>query len=131
MTDIATKRPNRDRVMRYLECRSLGHEWHRLPPIGVDDTSDQWRRPFGYQTGMMGIPSHCQNCGKDKIRWITRSGESITRYADPEGYAKHGDDVRSVREYRSEYVETLFTSFEAATTAAMSTSTRTRGRKRA
>ena len=110
--------PTRDRELRYIECRSLGHEWHRLPPIGIDDTNDRFRRPFGYTTGMIGIPSHCTNCTKDKVRWITRSGESITRYIDPEGYAKHGDDVRSVRQYRSEYVENLFEAFEAAATAA-------------
>lgn len=105
-----------DMQLRFAECRSLGHEWRKQPIIGIDDTSDTFRRPFGMSTGMIGIPSICGNCTKEKVRWITRSGESFTRYNDPDGYARHGDDVRTAQEWRSEYVEVIFSQFEESIT---------------
>lgn len=94
----------------FAECRSLGHEWHKGKPIGSDDAVKG--KPFGYGTGMIGIPSHCPNCGTAKVRWITRSGESVTRYEYPDGYSRHGDERLSVQEWRHEYVTTIFAQFE-------------------
>lgn len=101
----------RDLATRFAECRSLGHEWRKRPIIGIDD-EHEWRRPFGMSTGMIGVPSHCNNCGTGKVRWITRSGESITRYEYPEGYSRHGDDRLTAQEWRHTYVETIFQQFE-------------------
>lgn len=91
----------------FAECRSLGHEWRKGKPIGSDD---------GVNWGSIGIPSECSNCGTSKVRWITRSGESKTRYEYPDGYSRHGEEVLSVREWRHEYIETIFSQFERSTT---------------
>jgi len=107
----------------FASCRSMGHEWHHQNPIGVDDTSDHYRRPFGGSTGMVGMPSHCSMCGMDRVRWITRSGEVITRYEAPTGYSRHGEDKLSPQEWRSAYVSELFNDFSSAVN-------RGRGRKR-
>ena len=115
VTDLSLKQRERQRELHFAECRSLGHEWRKQQPIGVDDTSDTHRRPFGASTGMIGIPSNCQNCGTAKVRWITRSGESVTRYEHPDGYSRHGDERLSAQEWRSTYVATLFESFESST----------------
>jgi hypothetical protein len=103
--------------LEYAECRSLGHEWRKHAPVGVDDQHSSIRRPFALSTGCIGIPSTCTVCGTEKVRWITRSGESVTRYEHPEGYSRHGDDVLSAQEWRHNYVETLFSQFEAAINA--------------
>jgi hypothetical protein len=99
---------NTDLQLRFAECRSLGHEWRKGSVLGTDDTHDSFKRPFGAATGMIGIPSRCANCGTNKVRWITRSGESVTRYEHPDGYSRHGDEVLSAKEWRHEYVETIF-----------------------
>lgn len=98
-------------TLQFAECRSLGHEWRKSKPIGSDDAGGH-RRPFGFYTGSIGIPSTCANCGTSKVRWITRSGESQTRYEYPDGYSRHGDDRLSAQEWRHNYVETIFASFE-------------------
>lgn len=108
-------RLNTDLQLRFAECRSLGHEWRKGKVLGVDDTHDSFKRPFGAGTGMIGIPSACANCGTQKVRWITRSGESTTRYEHPDGYSRHGDEVISVAQWRSDYVETIFAQFETST----------------
>jgi hypothetical protein len=95
----------------YAECRSLGHEWRKMKPVGVDDASEH-RRPYGFTTGSVGIPSSCANCGTTKVRWMTRSGESQTRYDYPEGYSRHGDERLTAQEWRHQYVETIFAQFE-------------------
>ena len=105
--------PKVTQALAFAECRSLGHEWHKQTPIGLGEESDVFRRPYG-DADMVGIPSHCMNCGTDRMRWIGRSGESITRYAYPDGYSRHGDDVLSAREWRAEYVGSLFADFNAA-----------------
>jgi hypothetical protein len=97
----------------FAECRSLGHEWHKGKPLGIGDESDRFSRPYG-DANMVGIPSHCVNCGTDRMRWIGRSGESTTRYAYPDGYSRHGDEVLSAKEWRSTYVATLFADFHDA-----------------
>lgn len=110
--------PRLDLDTRFASCRSMGHEWHHSGPIGVDDTSDTFRRPFGASTGMVGLPSACEMCGTSRMRWVTRSGEVVTRYEYPEGYSRHGDDRLTVREWRSTYVSTLFDQFEQAVNSA-------------
>lgn len=99
------------RELSFAECRSLGHEWHKGKPLGIDDQHNQ-RRPYAFTTGSVGIPSNCPNCGTTKVRWITRSGESQTRYEYPDGYSRHGDDVLTPKEWRHTYVETIFAQFE-------------------
>lgn len=112
-TVVAIKK--RDQELRFIECRSLGHEWRKQSMIGVDDTDDTFRRPYGMSTGMIGIPSSCHNCGTRKVRWITRSGESLTRYEHPDGYSRHGDDRLTHQEYRHEYVTAIWAAFEVPT----------------
>ena len=118
----ARRKPDID--YRYATCRSMGHEWHHGDPIGIDD-EHRYPRPFGAGTGMLGLPSHCRMCTMDRLRWLTRSGDVVVRYYPPEGYSRHGDDRLTPQQWRSTYVETLFTQFEQA-----HTTTRTRARTR-
>ena len=97
---------------RFAECRSMGHEWHHLPAIGSDDES-RWKAPFGGSFGMVGIPSQCRNCKSQRMRWISRSGESFMRYDHPDGYSTHGDERKTAREWRGVFVATIFEEFEA------------------
>lgn len=60
---------------------------------------------------MVGFPSICTNCGKERIRWITRSGETIPRYIDPEGYARHGEERLTAAEWRQTFVASVFEDF--------------------
>jgi hypothetical protein len=101
--------------LTFAECRSLGHEWRKGKPVGVDDQLDNLKRPYAFSTGSIGIPSYCGNCGTTKVRWITRSGESQTRYDYPDGYSRHGDDVMTAQQWRHSYVETIFQQFERST----------------
>lgn len=96
----------------YLACRSNGHEWRTLPPIGYDDRTDV-SRPLGGMFYMScGIPSTCQVCGTQRIRWITRHGESVLRYTHPDDYAVHGDDKPSSQDFRHDYAASIFARFE-------------------
>lgn len=106
---------------RIAECHAFGHQWRLGDAIGIDDQHATVRRPFGMGTGMIGIPSECVSCTSSKVRWITRSGESVNRYEYVDGYtrrAARGDDVLTPSEWRHDYVETLFAQFESAVKAA-------------
>ena len=94
--------------LRFAPCRSMGHEWHHGRPFGVDDESPDVPRPYGYSTGMVGLPSSCGQCGMERVRWVTRSGEVITRYRPPEGYSRHGEDRLSAQEWRRLHVAAIF-----------------------
>lgn len=98
--------------LAFAECRSLGHEWRKGKPLGSGDSFGGMNAPYSMATGSVGIPSHCPNCGTNKVRWITRSGESVTRYEYPDGYSRHGDEVMTAQEWRHSYVETIFQQFE-------------------
>lgn len=94
----------------------MGHEWHHEPPVGSDDALTQgYRVPFGGSYGMVGIPSTCRQCGTERMRWLTRTGESRMRYAHPDGYARHGDERLSASQWRMTYVATIFDTFDHAT----------------
>lgn len=108
---MATK-VRRTYVLTFTECRSLGHEWRKGQPLGVQDAHERIRRPFKDTLSTVGIPSTCINCGTEKVRWIARSGESFTRYEHPEGYECHGEDVRPAKEWRQDYVATIFGDME-------------------
>ena len=108
----------KDLQERFAECRAMGHEWRKGKPIGIDQTHDSIRRPYGMSTGMVGIPSQCAVCTGEKVRWISRSGESTIRYAMPDGYARHGDEVLTKKEWTHSYVEVIFGQFEAAIASA-------------
>lgn len=101
-------------AMQFALCRSMGHEWHHEGPIGSDDqTHDHFRRPFGGSFGMVGLPSTCKQCGTERMRWITRTGESHVRYHHPDGYAQHGEDRMRPVEWRRTYVASIFDAWEA------------------
>lgn len=97
----------------YAMCRSMGHSWHHTKPVGSDEYENLngWRVPFGGSYGMVGIPSTCTECGKERMRWVSRSGESFIRYRDPDGYETHGDDRRSMTEWRRLFVGKIFDDF--------------------
>jgi len=97
-----------DDVLRFALCRSMGHEWHHGRPVGIDDPDAPVARPYGMSTGMVGLPSTCGECAMERVRWVTRSGEVVTRYRQPDGYARHGDDRLAPQEWRRLHVASLF-----------------------
>lgn len=107
--------------LRIEECHAFGHQWRLGTPIGIDDQHATLKRPYGMSTGMVGIPSECVSCTSTKVRWVTRSGESVNRYDYVDGYTRRtadGDDVLSASEWRHNYVDRLFADFETAVRAA-------------
>ena len=111
--------PKPDLLQRIAECHAFGHQWRLGKAIGIDDSHPTIRRPFAMSTGMLGIPSECVSCTSSKVRWVTRSGESINRYEYVDGYQRrtaNGDIVLSPSEWRHDYVETLFAEFEQSST---------------
>lgn len=88
--------------MLYAQCRSMGHEWRHKGTVGKDD-----RRPFNMYDSV-GMVSQCSDCKTRRVKWITRSGEVITRYEHPDGYSLHGDDKLTTREWRSTFVIGFF-----------------------
>lgn len=97
-------------AMAFAECRALGHSWKHRGTFGTDDqpTDKRFSRPFGLSTGMVGYHSRCPVCRTDRVKWITRSGEVVSRYYHPDGYSQHGDDRLTARGWRSTFVATLF-----------------------
>ena len=98
--------------MVFIRCRAFSHSWHWGEPLGNDDAHPTIKKPFGIFEGMIGFPATCTNCGQEKVKWITRSGESVTRRTYPDGYQKHGDEALAPSQYRHEYVESIFQQFE-------------------
>jgi hypothetical protein len=102
-----------DRSAEFAECRSLGHSWKHRGKYGVDDMPADKRitRPFGWSTGCVGYHSRCLVCKTDRIKWITRSGEVISRYIHPDGYSQHGEDRLTSMEWRRTFVAVVFEEF--------------------
>jgi hypothetical protein len=92
---------------RFAQCRAMGHEWRHKGPVGKDD-----KRPFNMYEAA-GLVSICPDCKTRRVKWITRSGEVITRYEYPDGYSLHGEDRLTTKEWRSSFVVTLFSAGEA------------------
>jgi hypothetical protein len=80
----------------------LGHEWHH---VGRADVSDA---PMG-ANGTIGYVSTCSHCGMRRVRWFTRSGMigHAPTYTPPEGYARRGDEVLSLQEWRRTWLTGL------------------------
>lgn len=91
---------------RFAQCRAMGHEWRHKGPVGKDD-----KRPLNLYEAA-GLVSICPDCKTRRIKWITRSGEVISRYEHPDGYSLHGDDRLTTKEWRSSFVVTLFNTAE-------------------
>lgn len=91
-----------DLTDHYAPCRVLGHEWHH---VGRADVSDQTSRTYG----AIGYVSSCSHCGMRRVRWFTRSGliAASPTYTPPEGYARHGDEVLSLQQWRSRWIDAL------------------------
>jgi hypothetical protein len=87
----------------YAQCRSLGHEWRHK---GLMD-GPNLRAPLG-MSGSIPLRSQCADCKTWRTKWVTRSGEVITRYDYPDGYATHGDERMSSQQWRSTFVSRLF-----------------------
>lgn len=102
--------------VRFAQCRSMGHEWHHNPPVGSDENETSFRVPFAGAVGMVGIHSVCNQCRSQRMRWVTRAGESIMRYDHPEGYEQHGEDRLSPMEWRVTFVASVFETFNARRT---------------
>jgi hypothetical protein len=63
--------------------------------------------------GTVGLRSQCADCKTDRVKWITRSGEVITRYHHPDGYSLHGEDRLSGQQWRSSFVTKVFAEYGA------------------
>jgi hypothetical protein len=111
MARLPTKLPQE---ARFATCRSMGHEWHHQPPIGVDGETNGWAKPFGGSMSAVGLGSMCGMCGSERLRWILRSGEMLPyRYRHPDGYATHGDERMTLSEWRTTHISSLFPNFLA------------------
>lgn len=110
---MAQRVPKLPREARFAACRSMGHEWHHQPPIGIDDSeAGGWTRPFGGTAAAIGLGSTCSMCGSERLRWVLRSGEMMPyRYRHPDGYARHGDERMTLSEWRQTHITTLFPDF--------------------
>ena len=114
MSSLATM-TNTDTAAEFAECRSLGHSWKHRKKIGTDDVSSGFPRPFGWDTGCIGYHSRCLVCKTDRVKWITRSGEVVSRYHHPDGYSQHGEDRLSSQEWRRTFVAHVFEEFTHVT----------------
>jgi hypothetical protein len=47
----------------------------------------------------------------ERVRWITRSGETHLRYERPDGYSRTGEAKLTPLEWRREYVAAVFEDF--------------------
>lgn len=111
---MTTKRNGKavPQYLRFVACRSMGHEWHHGKPIGSDDPTGTFKAPFGGSFGMIGFPSTCAQCGTERMRWISRSGETTVRYVHPDGYSQSGEERLTTVEWRRTYVSSVFDEFE-------------------
>lgn len=87
---------------RFAQCRAMGHEWRHKGTVGADGHA-----PLKFY-GAAGLVSVCTDCKTRRVKWMTRSGEVITRYEHPDGYSLHGDDKLTTKQWRSSFVTTLF-----------------------
>lgn len=99
----------------FAQCRTLGHEWRHKG--AVSESQDGVRIPIGITFGTVGLRSMCSDCKTERIKWVSRSGEVVTRYRYPDGYSLHGDDRLSPQRWRSVFVSRLFDSGLAAANA--------------
>lgn len=97
--------------MAYVECHGDGHQWHHGGFVGAPD----WSPPFGL-VGAIARHSVCTNCGTERARWYTRSGEVLNRYRHPDGYLhkrQTPDDAAPSRlEWRRTLAVELFDRFD-------------------
>ena len=70
--------------------------------------SDNSRAPHGVSFGTVGLQSQCSECKTWRTKWVTRSGEVLTRYEYPDGYSLHGDDRLTPQQWRSSFVVRIF-----------------------
>ena len=112
---MAQRPTNLPQEARFAACRSMGHEWHHQPALGIDDSAAEgWSKPFGGTSSAVGLGSVCSMCGTERLRWVLRSGEYLPwRYRHPDGYATHGDDRMTLSEWRQTHITTLFPDFLA------------------
>lgn len=96
--------PNRprldDNTRQYAQCRALGHEWQHQGPVEEPGR--------GVVFGARGLRSTCNDCGMERIKWITQGGEVHTRYHQPENYAQHGDDKLTSQGWRTAFYTIVF-----------------------
>lgn len=105
------------REAAFLECHADGHQWRHEGFVGAPD----WTPPFGMH-GAIARHSICTNCGAERARWYTRSGEVQNRYKHQEGYlhkrSAPDDYAPSRLEYRQRLVVDLFAAFADSIDAA-------------
>ena len=99
----------------FLECHTMGHQWHHGGKIGIDDPSDFTRPYAGSNISMIGFRSVCKNCGTERVAWVTRSGEKINRYKYRDGYTRRGPERVTHAEYRRTFAAFLFDEFRPPT----------------
>lgn len=103
-----------DMPVGFIECHTMGHQWHRVATIGADEQVDGIKRPYGRTGGMLGYHSQCTNCTTFRIAWITRSGDKINRYGYVDGYSRRGGDRVTHADYRRTYAAILFDEYKPA-----------------
>jgi len=110
----------------YTECRALGHQWRHVRSIKAGMGDKNHRAPMGIMFGSVGYVSVCRACGKDRVKWITRSGKTDNRYTDPEGYRVDAEHAPTASQWRATYVASLFDDITEEGTTDETTSSRRR-----
>jgi hypothetical protein len=89
----------------YAMCHGMGHSWRHAKAVAVDSTTrGSERAPHGMMC--LAYPSTCDVCGTERMRWVTRRGESLPpRYDWPDGYSRRGEDRMTTTEWRRSFVE--------------------------
>ena len=97
----------------FADCHVLGHSWRHLGKVGGNHVSpeergrERFRPPFG-AFDWVGIHSQCINCASERVKWMTRGGETINRYLYAEGYLLPRGESISKLEWRQNYVASVF-----------------------
>lgn len=87
-------------------CRAFGHSWrHRQPQRDVNST-------------LIIQVSQCPECTTVRTRYVTNRGlvPKPPKYEHPDGYSTHGDDRKSLQQWRLVIVANLFDPDEAIET---------------
>lgn len=91
----------------YVDCRATGHEWRRKG--GLFEDTIHGARPIGVRWDAIGIRSQCNVCKTWRTRWYLPSGQiaHAPSYEHPDGYKTSGEEVRTLEQWRKDFVTHL------------------------
>lgn len=97
----------------FVECHAEGHQWRPVGKLDPSQAEPGLRAPSWASSQCVGRLSQCVNCGGERVRWYTRSGEVVPRYRHREGYlhkreAGDTDPAPTRQDWRKRLVISLF-----------------------